>query len=106
LKGGEKMPRMREVETKVLEILKTVPESRDNDNLLLVHYLAMIEDFEPNNFVTNGIIENSIATKLKSVERCRRKLQADKPELRGSRWEKRHEAQADFVEYSRGGENF
>lgn len=99
------MPKIREVETKVLEILKTVPECRDNDNLLLVHYLEMIEDFEPMNFVATGIIENSIATKLKSVERCRRKLQADKPELRGKRWEKRHEAQADFVEYAQGGEN-
>jgi hypothetical protein len=98
--------RIREVENKVLEILKLVPETRDDDNLLLSHYLETLEDFEPNNFVQSGILENGIATKFKSVERCRRKLQADKPELRGKRWEKRHEAQESFIEYSKGGESF
>ena len=95
------MPRIREVENKVLELLKTKPETRDDDNLLLVNYLEMIEDFEPMNFVATGIIENKIATRFKSVERCRRKLQADKPELRGRRWKERQEAQEIFKEYSK-----
>lgn len=96
------MPRkIREVENKVLEILKTIPETRDDDNLLLIHYLDLLEEFEPNNYVQSGILENEIATKFKSVERCRRKLQADKPELRGKRWAKRHELQEVFIDYSR-----
>jgi hypothetical protein len=92
--------KFRYVENKVNEILKTAPATRDDDNLLLISYLQTLDDFEIPEGVIEFILNERIATKFKTVERVRRKLQEKNPALRGSAWLKRHETQADFIQYA------
>jgi hypothetical protein len=100
LTGGtqDKMPRLKRIESKVNEIMEAIPETRDDDNLLLCTFLKSDEDYDE--LVLKRIMEDRIATRFKSVERCRRKLQRENPKLRGSAWERRHEAAEEFKNYS------
>jgi hypothetical protein len=91
---------MKQVEITVQEILFGNPDARDCDNLLFSEFLKnqKYDDFSD---LADQIMEKKIATKLKSVERARRKLQEHNPELRGEAWERRHKAQEDFIQYAR-----
>lgn len=92
------MPRLKRIEEKVNDLLIAIPEARDNDNLLLCHYLKSVDNYMEDE-VLDRIMEDKIATRFKSVERCRRKLQSANPALRGAAWLKRHEAAEEFKSY-------
>jgi hypothetical protein len=95
------MGRMKYIEIQVQEILEGNIETRDDDNLLVCEYLKSL-DYDDFTGIAEQIKEKKIATKFKSVERARRKLQEHNPLLRGERWIERHQAQEDFKEYARG----
>lgn len=80
-------------------ILFENPDARDDDNLLVCEYLKTL-DYEDFTDVAELIKEKKIATKFKTVERVRRKLQEHNPDLRGKEWMKRHMAKDDFRHYS------
>jgi len=89
------------IEDRVFDLLMQYPEAKDDDNLLLSYYLQTYKADDLNHDSLTGLIViEKIATLFKSVERARRKLQAKNPDLRGSRWAKRNEAQADFIAYA------
>jgi hypothetical protein len=94
------MKRFKYVEVKIDDILHGNPQARDDDNLLFSLYLKQLEykDFET---IAEEIRINKIATMFKTVERVRRKLQANNPILRGEAWYKRHQAQEDFIQYAK-----
>lgn len=92
------MPRLKYVEARVDELLKAIPETRDDDNLLLCHFLKSVDGYMEDE-VLERIMEDRIATRFKTVERCRRKLQSTNPALRGAAWLKRHEAAEEFKSY-------
>lgn len=94
------MRRFKDVEVKVDEILHDVPEARDDDNLLVCLYLKRL-DYKDFGAIAEEIRANKIATQFKTIERARRKLQANNPILRGNAWYKRHQAQEDFIQYAK-----
>lgn len=96
----KKIAKFKYVEMKVDDILHDCPEARDDDNLLLCLYLKQIE-YKDFGAIAEEIHANKIATMFKTVERVRRKLQANNPLLRGEAWYRRHEAQEDFIQYAK-----
>lgn len=95
-----KIKRFKFVEVKVDDILHEYPEARDDDNLLFSLYLKRLE-YKDYRAIAEEIMANKIATQFKTVERARRKLQANNPILRGELWYKRHRAQEDFIRYAK-----
>ena len=84
-------------------LLENFETTRTSDNLLFVAYwmkkaphVSFIDFWkEPQKYG---------ASSYKSVERCRRKIQARRPELKDSHTaELREEAEKDYYEYSKGG---
>jgi hypothetical protein len=84
-------------------LLENFETTRTSDNLLFVAYWmkkaphVSFIDFrkEPQKYG---------ASSYKSVERCRRKIQARRPELKDSHTaELREEAEMDYIDYSIGG---
>tara|TARA_B100001094_G_C18073617_1_gene741416 strand:- start:670 stop:978 length:309 start_codon:yes stop_codon:yes gene_type:complete len=73
----------------VRELLTIKPHLRDNDNMLIAAYWwkeLKRKEIDPNKM--NGLefmqmFANNKLTNLKTIERMRRKLQEDCPELRG-----------------------
>lgn len=89
------------IEGRVFDLLMRYPEAKDDDNILLSYYLQTYKSNDlAHTDLTGLIVAEKIATLFKSIERARRKLQAKNPDLRGSRWFKRHEAQANFITYA------
>jgi len=87
------------IKHQVREKLKTVPDTRDNDNLLIG---LLLEELEPNDLDTMTAREfvNRIKAgnygSLESIRRCRQALQEKCEDLRGDLWNKRH-AMADEI---------
>jgi hypothetical protein len=94
------MKRFKYVEIKVDDILHDYPEARDDDNLLFCLYLKQLQ-YKDFGAIAEEIQANKMATMFKTVERVRRKLQANNPTLRGEVWYKRHQAQEDFIRYAK-----
>lgn len=93
--------KMKYIEGRVFDLLMEYPEAKDDDNLLLSYYLQAhkLNDLKQDD-ITGLIVSEKIGTLFKSIERSRRKLQAKNPDLRGMKWTKRQEAQADFKAYA------
>ena len=90
----------------VKAILEECPETRDDDNLL---YLKACQFYNPSNgmFPFATVLTNSASyfiPSYKSVERARRKIQAEHPELAAKRKvkEKRIKAEQDYKSFARG----
>lgn len=90
-------------EKEVEKILEEVVTTRTSDNLLFVAYwmkkaphVSFIDFWkEPHRYG---------ASSYKTVERCRRKIQARRPELKDSHTEElREKAEMDYFEYAIGG---
>jgi len=73
-------------------ILKTFPETRDNDNFLISKIIKDISEHDLKRISANSFlisIEMGEYGSLESITRCRRKLQEKFPELRGKLWKSR-----------------
>ena len=104
------MNELRNTTELVWEILVTVPETRNSDNLLYIevlrHYsekLGIDVAGYPFASVLKNLNEWGIPT-IETVGRCRRKLQHDNPELAASGKVRcqRAERRAEFIDYARG----
>lgn len=92
----------------VKELLIVNPRLRDDDELLWFSVCEEIYMRQTGNVLSCGAFaflsyvrrENNLPT-FGAVTRCRRKLQANHPELRGKLWEKRHAKEAEYKEYAR-----
>lgn len=86
--------KIRKVEDKVKEILKTSYESRDNDMLLIARIWAMeVNSYNLNNMVIYDFFKLMSDYKVShatSIIRCRQKIQEHNPEYRGNKYKKRH----------------
>ena len=79
----------------VRELLTVKPHLRDNDNMLIAAYWwreLKRKEIDPNKM--NGLefmqmFANNKLTNIKTIERMRRKLQEERPELRGKAYELR-----------------
>ena len=86
------------IKDSVKEILTNEPETRDNDNLLILKVWAKQNPFLRRKEVT--FLDFAVGFKggqyasTESVRRCRQKLQELNPSLRGKNYKKRHDEQA------------
>lgn len=90
-------------EKEVEEILEKIETTRSSDNLLFVAYWMRkapnvpFMDFWSNPRIFGG-------TSYKTVERCRRAVQARRPDLKDSHTARlREEAEMDYINYVIGG---
>lgn len=89
------------IEKIVKELLILDKHLRDDDQKL---YGCVVYNIMPEvakeDFIT--VMMSGKAPTMESVTRCRRKLQATYPELRGTVWQKRHEKEEEYEAYNRG----
>ena len=92
--------RFLKAESEVLDILKYQKETRKSDQLLFVKYWQKTAGKVP--FVLFFLFPSLFnAHSFKTIERVRRKIQANHPELKDKEtYEKRLEAQQQYEQYS------
>ena len=91
------MKKLFSVLNNVSELLHKHPRLRDSDNLLVS---TLWWKYYGDEYCRHGSIINLLTDLSKdklpsyeSVSRCRRKIQEEVPQLRGEKWEKRHESE-------------
>lgn len=97
------MERLQTLEKIVLEALEAVPETREDDYILLLEVCERINaDIHGQSFME--ALKNHKKLRIpnwKSVERCRRKIQARRPDLISpTAAKKRRKAENTFTEYA------
>ena len=85
------------VACKVVSILLDQPACRDNDRLLLAEiWRREIEETPFKNFF-EALVEGSVSNP-ESITRMRRKLQEMHPNLRGEKWDVRHQMEGAYCQ--------
>lgn len=82
-------------------LLETKPMTRDDDDLL---YLEIIRNAGVSGVSVDHFLQNRRAMEIppfESVRRARQKVQAEHPELKGTRVEERKEAEEVFYDFAR-----
>jgi hypothetical protein len=80
---------LKAVACKVFSILTDIPQSRDDDKLLLVEIWSRESQAKTIEEFMNEILSGSISH-AETITRMRRKLQEKHTALRGEKWEVRH----------------
>lgn len=75
---------------KVAQLLREMPVTRDDDSKLLSLYWAWEGDKKGECFDFLSALHSGVYTPAESITRARRKLQELDPDLRGTKYEKRH----------------
>ena len=87
----------KEVEKIVDSILENKPETRVNDNLLILEYIKKTEDIEKESFER---VMKQTKVSFESITRARRNIQRMKPYLKNSVVsEFRREKEAEYLKY-------
>lgn len=96
------MSRVREVTPKVLETLKQYPETRSDDNLLLIKVYQIFYEVNPGE-PFGSVLRRSGLPKFETVRRARQKIQAYCEDLRAEEPVEsiRIAEQEDYIKYSR-----
>ena len=87
---------MKNMLDKVINLLTKHPSLRDSDERLTANiWYNNIKNVKEINAITllSRFAEGKLPS-YESISRCRRKVQEEKPELRGKKWFKRHTKQA------------
>jgi hypothetical protein len=88
---------MKQIRPMVIHLLKTEPDTRDDDNLLCVRIWenqGVIPNMKMQTFKKRLIIKQY--AQCDSITRCRRSLQERYKTLRGKLYDKRHQAEQEF----------
>ena len=86
---------MKNMLDKVINLLTKHPSLRDSDERLTANiWYNNIKNVKEINAITllSRFAEGKLPS-YESISRCRRKIQEEKPELRGKKWAKRHSKQ-------------
>ena len=94
------MGRLDTIQEQVAYLLKNYPKTRDNDKKLIGGVYQMFYGVDTYNESFAEVIENTDLPSFESIRRCRQKLQATFPELRGKHDKERLERQAEYVSYA------
>ena len=87
----------KEVEKIVKSILENKPETRSNDNLLILEYIKKTEDIEKESFER---VMQQTKVSFESITRARRNIQRMKPYLKNTVVsEFRKEKEAEYLKY-------
>ena len=98
------MTELKNTTMKVRQVLATVPAARNSDNILYLEVVRLIDQHVlrlPLAVVLNNLKDYNLPS-METVGRCRRKLQAQFPELRANKTvaECRSELEAEFREWA------
>ena len=98
------MSELKNTTMKVRQVLATVPAARNSDNILYIEVVRLIDQQVlrlPLAVVLQNLKEYNLPT-IETVGRCRRKLQAQFPELRANKAveEFRSELETEFREWA------
>lgn len=107
-KAVNDMTELKNTTTLVKQVLETVPAARNSDMVLYIKVVEKINQsliFKPLIEVLTNIKEYGLPTP-ETTSRCRRKLQAEFPELKanGTVQEYRSELEEDFREWAKVGD--
>lgn len=86
--------KLKKVEPAVIKCLQQIPAARDNDTLLILKIWAaenpaLRDPLYPFVNFAAQLLDDQY-TKADTITRCRRKIQELYPELRGDKWQDRH----------------
>jgi hypothetical protein len=86
-----------DVTTNVTQLLKTMPDTRDDDLRLVAsyyykYYPTLVKEKSAMDFLKAMAQGRLVSSDL--ITRTRRKLQEHNPELRGTKWKERHHKQS------------
>lgn len=97
------MPKLKNIEPKVIKILEEHPETRGDDFLLLKHYYNEIIDVSFMSFATVCDHHEELdLPSFESIRRCRQKVQANRPDLVDPRTAKhRRKLIDDYKDYAK-----
>ena len=92
----------------VKQVLETVPAARNSDNLLFIEVVKIINVnliFRPLAEVLTNLKKYDLPS-IETVGRCRRKLQAEFPELKAKKFvqEVRDDREEEFREWAKAGD--
>ena len=98
------MTELKNTTMKVRQVLATVPAARNSDNILYLEVVRLIDQHVlrlPLAVVLNNLKDYNLPS-METVGRCRRKLQAQFPELRADKTveKSRSELEAEFREWA------
>ena len=86
---------MKNILDKVINLLTNHPSLRDSDERLTANiwynHTKNVKEIDAVTLLSRFAKGN--LPSYESISRCRRKIQEEKPELRGKKWEKRHSKQ-------------
>lgn len=89
--------KIRKVEKIVDSILELKPETRGNDNLLILEYIKQTENIEKESFER---VMQQTKTSFESITRARRNIQRNKPYLKNSAVDDfRKEKETEYLKY-------
>lgn len=97
------MGKIQSMHIKVERILELCPKTRDNDCLLVGTIYKNYYDFDVNTRLARDMLLSDKLPSWETITRCRRKVQEERPDLRGSREarERRMTNQKSMLEYAR-----
>ena len=100
------MERLTKMQDKVEFILRKYPKTRDDDRLLIGAVYAHFYDVPVGAVSFKDVLLNEKLPSFETIGRCRRKLQAEDEDLRGTKAKEKErlEAQKDFIAYALKGE--
>jgi len=91
--------KIRKVENIVIDILETKPETRSNDNLLILEFIKKVDQNEKTSF-ENVMKQTNIS--FESITRARRSIQHKNPRLKNRNADEfRKEKEAEYINYFR-----
>tara|TARA_R100001530_G_scaffold131881_1_gene103825 strand:+ start:114 stop:422 length:309 start_codon:yes stop_codon:yes gene_type:complete len=86
---------MKNMLNKVISLLTAYPSLRDSDERLAANiwhrHIKNVDEIDAITLLSR-FAEGKLPS-YESISRCRRKIQEEKPELRGKKWAKRHSKQ-------------
>jgi hypothetical protein len=91
------------IKERLMEIMKAIPETKDNDQLLLANVwlkelaTAKIDAKKMSAFDFILQFSKDKWTNSESVTRCRRKIQEEMPQFRGKSWKSRHDNEGNVI---------
>lgn len=91
--------RLKTLQGKVEYILETYPITRDDDAMMVCAVYGLFYDIDMNTPFKMVMTKHNLPS-FETIGRCRRKAQAENPNLRGKRDKERLEFQKDYVEYA------
>jgi hypothetical protein len=98
------MGRLDTVHEQVKYLLTAFPVTRDSDKRLIGGVYQMFYGIDVYNETFAEVLFNEEVPAFETIRRCRQKIQASFPELRGKHDKERLDRQKEFVEYAIKGE--